>query len=340
MKKIIIATDMWYPEVNGVVRATEMILPYLEKQGFEVKIIHPGLFLSVPLFLYPEMRISFFTKRKIKKIIEDFKPDFIHIVTEWTVGTAVRSVCLQKNLKFTASYHGNISKYAEFYAGIKSRLLFNFVYDRFRKFHKPAALNMVCSDSLKEELEDHGFSNLTICPMGVDSDLFRRNPNSPQQKNNFKKPVFAYFGRIAKEKSVEEFFECNLPGTKLVIGDGPLRKKFENKYKKGTKFLGYKSGQDLVDWLSVCDVFVFPSRTETFGLVILEAMACGVPVAAHNVMGPKDIITSGVDGILDENLEKAALACLGISRDKCREKALKFSWEKSADYFIDNLVKV
>ncbi|MCR4333927.1 MAG: glycosyltransferase, partial [Patescibacteria group bacterium] len=168
-----------------------------------------------------------------------------------------------------------------------------------------------------------------------DTDHFIRNPNPPLPA--LPKPVFLFFSRLAPEKGLEEFLQLDLPGTKLVIGDGPDREKLEKKYGKKNKFVGYKHGQELVDWLSLADVFVFPSRTETFGLVALEALACGVPVAAHDVMGPRDIITEGKDGYLSENLQEAALKCLSLSRDDCRAKAERYSWERSTDAFLKNL---
>lgn len=194
---------------------------------------------------------------------------------------------------------------------------------------------MVSTESLKSELEISGFKNVVVVPLGVDVNHFVRNPASPLPK--LSKPVFVYFSRLAPEKSPEEFLRLKMPGTKLVIGDGPDRKKLEKKYGKENMFVGYKRGQELVDWLSLADVFVFPSRTETFGLVVLEALACGIPVAAHDVMGPRDIITEGKDGYLSENLAEAAMKCLSLSRDDCRAKAIQYSWEHSAEAFIKNL---
>jgi glycosyltransferase involved in cell wall biosynthesis len=194
---------------------------------------------------------------------------------------------------------------------------------------------MVSTESLKKELEATGYKNLVIMPLGVDTQLFTRNP-APQLPT-LPKPVFVYFSRLSVEKNPEEFLKLSLSGTKLVIGDGPLRKKLEKKYATGHMFVGRKNGQELVDWLSLADVFVFPSRTETFGLVALEALACGIPVAAHDVMGPHDIVTVGKDGYLSENLAEAAQKCLPLLPEDCRAKALQYSWENSADAFLQNL---
>jgi len=193
---------------------------------------------------------------------------------------------------------------------------------------------MVSTESLKKELERKGYQNVVICPLGVDVSLFKKPKEIIRR---YPGPIFTYLGRLAKEKNVEEFLGCSLSGTKLVIGDGPQRKQLERKYGERAIFLGIKRGLELVNLLSASDVLVFPSRTDTFGLTIIEALACEVPVAAHSVMGPRDIITPGVDGFLDENLAKAAQECLKLDRRVCREKALAFSWEHSVEMFLKNL---
>ena len=341
MKKIVIATDAWEPQINGVVRCVEELKFNLEKKGFEVFIIHPRLFFVLPNIFYPEVRLSCFSKSKIKKIISDQKTEYVHIITEGSIGLATRSVCLEKKIKFTTSYHTHFPYYASYYNKIKvgSSMLFSVIYAYLKWFHNASDATMFCAKELGQELEKHGFKKLCFWPLGIDTELFKNDPQIAKDKNNFLHPVFLYFGRISKEKNVEEFLNCDLSGTKVIIGDGPQKKYLEKKYSKSAKFLGYKKGKELVKLISNSDVFVFPSRTDTFGLVIIEALACGVPVAAHDVMGPKDIITDGVDGFLDENLERAALNCLNINRENCRKKALDFSLEKSADYFISNLVK-
>lgn len=331
MKRIVIVTDAWHPQVNGVVTSIAKIADLLEKKGFGVTVIHPGLFWTVPLPFYKEIRLSLVTRRKIKNMIGAEKPDYIHIATEGPLGLAARAACQQKKLQFTTSYHTHFARYVKARVGAISKT----VYADLRWFHNTGASTMASTESLKSELENEGFKNVVVWPLGVDTELFKRNKHPPLE--SFVKPVFVYFGRIAVEKSVEEYLRCALPGTKLVIGDGPDRKKLEKIYGASARFVSYKKGQELVDWLSLCDVFVFPSRTETFGLVVLEALSCGIPVAAHDVMGPKDIITPGVDGFLDENLERAALACLKLSREKCRQKALLYSWGASADAFVKNL---
>lgn len=328
MKNILLVTDAWSPQVNGAVRVLNALLPLLEARGYTVTVIEPGQFTTVPMPLYPEIRLALFSRRRIGEVIDTLRPDAVCLVTEGPLGWAARAACIKRGIPFTTWYHTHFQLYVD----VRFRGLFGPVYALIRRFHSAAARTMVSTESLKKELESAGFKNLVIMPLGVDTTLFARNAAPPLPP--LPKPVFVYFSRLAPEKSPEEFLKLDLPGTKLVIGDGPLRKKLEEKYSQKNKFVGYKRGRELVDWLSLADVFVFPSRTETFGLVALEALACGIPVAAHNVMGPRDIITAGKDGYLGEDLREAALKCLDLPRDICRAKALQYSWERSADRFL------
>lgn len=332
MKKILFVTDAWRPQINGVVRVLEALIPRLTARGYEVVVIEPSQFTTIALPLYPEIRLALFARAHMRDILKEHKPDAVCIVTEGPLGFAARGVCRQEKIPFTTWYHSHFQLYVD----IRLRGLLKPIYALMRRFHSAASATMVSTESLKRGLLSAGFQNLVIMPLGVDLELFRRNPEPPLPE--FEKPVFTYFSRLAPEKSPEEFLKLDLPGTKLVIGDGPLRKKLEKKYGAGHTFVGYKHGPELVDWLSLTDVLVFPSRTETFGLVVLEALACGIPVAAYDVMGPRDIITHGKDGYLTDNLGEAALKCLDFSREDCRTKAEQFSWEKSADVFIKNLI--
>jgi glycosyltransferase involved in cell wall biosynthesis len=334
MRKIVLVTDAWLPQVNGVVRVLQALIPLLEARGYEVTVIEPGQFRTLPLPMYPEIRFALFARRRVAKILEELQPDAVCIVTEWSLGWAARSVCRERGIPFVTWYHSHFQLYVD----LRLRGLLRPIYAFVRRFHSAATATMVSTETLKKELESVGFKNLVLMPLGVDTKLFTRNPVPPMPA--LPKPVFVYFSRLAPEKSPEEFLKLKLPGTKLVIGDGPLRKKLEKEYGKENKFVGYKHGQELVDWLSLADVFVFPSRTETFGLVALEALACGLPVAAHDVMGPHDIVTVGKDGYLSDDLQTAAVKCLDLSREDCRAKAEQFSWERSADAFIENLVPV
>ena len=333
MKKILIITDTWSPQINGVVTALERTVDYLKKNNFEVVVIHPGLFYSVSLFFYPEIKVSVFARKKIERIINKEKPDYIHIATEGTLGLAARTVCVYKNFLFTTSYHTHFPLYLK----LRTGFLFHTTYTYLQWFHSASSAVMVSTPSLKSDLESHNFKNIVICPLGVDTDLFQVNLQKSGQSSIYKSPVFVFLGRVAIEKNIEEFLKCELPGTKLVIGDGPQKNDLQEKY-PDCVFVGYKKGQELVDVLSICDVLVFPSLTDTFGLVALEALACGLPVAAHNVMGPRDIITHGVDGFLSDDLSVAAQECLQLSKEKCREKSLLFSWEESGKCFVKNLI--
>jgi glycosyltransferase involved in cell wall biosynthesis len=332
MKTLLLLTDTWHPQINGVVVAIQKMKEILEGKHFTVIIVHPEMFFNFPCPFYPGIRIGVFLVRKLRRIVAAASPDFIHIATEGPLGLAGRLLCKRQGLLYTTAYHTHF----QLYVHVRYRRFLGLAYGLLCWFHKEAKRTMVATRGLKNALEAHNFHHLALWPLGVNTSIFIRNtsPSLPALPT----PVFTYFSRLAPEKNPEEFLRLSLPGTKLVIGDGPDRARLEGKYGTTAIFLGYKQGQELVDWLSLSDVLVFPSRTETFGLVILEALACGVPVAAHDVMGPRDIVTHGVEGYLSEDLEEAALACLNLSRDACRAKALLYSWEKSADAFMGNLV--
>ena len=339
MPKIIIATDAWFPQVNGVVRCIDDLIKSLKKKRFEVVVIHPGMFFSMPFIFYPEIKISFFCKNKIRKILKKENPDYIHVVTEGPIGLACRRVCLKEKKKFTTANHTNFQVYMNYYLG-KANFFSELAYKYLKWFHKASSKTMVITEGLKQNLEKRGFLNVAVWPLGVDTDFFKRNESSKAKENyKLEYPVFVYFGRIAKEKNVEEYLKCNLSGTKLVIGDGPLKNSLEKKYGEKNLFLGYKKGQELIDLLSMCDVFVLPSFTDTFPLAIIEAFSCKIPVACHDVMDLKYLVLKDV-GVLDENLEKAANECLNLSKDACREYALKFSLDESTKKFIENIVKI
>ena len=332
MKKILLVTDAWAPQVNGVVRVQDALITVLKTCGYEVAVIEPEQFVTVPLPTYSEIRVALFPRRRVAKMIAELHPDAVHLMTEGPLGWAARSVCMERGIPFTTWYHSHY----QLFVNIRLHGLLRPIYALLRRFHSTATRTMVSTESLKKKLESTGFKkNIVVVPLGVDVNRFVRNPMPSLPM--FPKPVFLFFSRLAPEKSPEEFLKLKLPGTKLVIGDGPDRMKLEEKYGKENKFVGFKCGPELVNWLSLCDVFVFPSRTETFGLVVIEALACGIPVAAHDVMGPRDIITHGRDGYLSENLQEAAIKCLELSPADCRAKALAYSWEHSMDAFLQNL---
>ncbi len=337
MKKLLVVTDTWHPKVDGVVRSIEFRMRELKALGFEVAVVHPGQFSTMPFPLYPELKMALFPKRRLRAMMHQIKPDYIHIETEGSLGLAARSLCRKNKWRFTSSYHTHLQLYADVYARMPMRFLLSPAAALLRWFHSGAMHTFVSTESLRAELERQGFKNLVVCPLGVDTNLFVRNPDAP--KVLMERPVFAFFSRLAPEKSPENFLKLALPGTKLVIGDGPDRKKLEKKYPEA-KFVGFQRGQDLVNWLSLVDVVVMPSRTETYGLVVIEALAMGIPVAAHDVMGPRDIIKHGVHGHLSDNLEHAALECLNLSPEECRKRALEFSWSASAQAYVKHLVPV
>lgn len=339
MKKLLLVTDAWLPQVNGVVTVLSTLVKGLEKRGWEVVVIHPELFKTVPFPLYPEVPLALFPGRKIREVFEKEQPDYVHIAVEWVLGPVARRYCIKHKIPFTTSYHTNFRLYAQRYLPLIAPIA-GFGADVFMKwFHGRAEKMLVSNETLAGQLSTRGYKNIVIWPFGVDTDLFTRNESSPINPG-LPKPIFVYFGRIAKEKSIEEFLEADLPGSKLVIGGGPYKDYLEAKYGNRAKFIGYKKGQELVDWLSVCDVYVFPSRTETFGLTVLEALACGLPVAGHDAIGPRDIITNGTDGYVSENLAGAAVKCLSLSHEACRAKALQYSWDESVEKFIAHQVQV
>lgn len=337
MKKVVIVTDVWSKNINGVVTAITHTKKKLEKRGYQVTIIHPGLFRNLPLPSYAEIRLAIATRSHLREILKEINPNFIHIATEGPLGFAARIACSKQKWSFTTSYHTRLPEYIS--ARISTKQLEKVTWKYLRWFHSKSKKIMVSTPSLKEELEKNHFKNIAIVPFGVDLELFKKNPKAILPKK-IKKPVFTFLGRIAPEKNIESFLECDLPGTKLIIGDGPNKKKLQSKYKENTVFVGKKTGQNIVDLLSISDVFVFPSKTDTFGLVIIEALACELPIAGYDIHGPKDIVTNGKDGFLGNDLEKNALKCLEINKSNCRKKALNYSWDNFAKKFIKNMTHI
>ena len=327
--RILIATDAWHPQVNGVVRTLTSLARSAAGLGVDIDFLTPDGFPSMGLPTYPGLRVALPNRREIKKRIEAASPDAIHIATEGPIGWAVRSYCRRNKLAFTTSYTTRFPEYVEVRTGIPASV----GYAVLRHFHAAASMIMVATDSLKAELGARGFKKLGFWTRGVDTELF--NPDQPAALD-LPRPIFMTMGRVAVEKNIEAFLSLELPGTKVVIGDGPQRAELERKYPL-VKFLGEKKGQDLTSHLAAADVFVFPSKTDTFGVVQLEALACGTPVAAFPVTGPLDVIADHPIGALDEDLRSACLRALSMSREACRNFALERSWENSARQFIGNL---
>jgi glycosyltransferase involved in cell wall biosynthesis len=330
--RILIATDAWAPQVNGVVRTLETLGRELVRLGHVVKFVTPEGFRTVPMPTYPEIKLALFARRAVGRIIDAFKPDAIHIATEGPVGLATRRNCMRKGLSFTTSFHTRFPEYIHARFGIPTA----WNYAGLRWFHGPATAVMVATRTLERDLTKRGFKNLRLWSRGVDVELFK-----PDAKDwlDLARPVFLYVGRVAIEKSVEEFLKLDLPGSKLIVGDGPQLAELRARYPT-VRFVGPKFGTELAKHYAASDVFVFPSRTDTFGLVVLEALASGLPVAAHPVQGPNDIIgTNTTVGILDEDLGVAARRALLLNPETCRIFATGFSWEACTRQFLTNLAQ-
>ena len=325
---IAIATDAWFPQVNGVVTCYQHLIAELSKQH-TVSVITPDDFYTIPNPLYPEIRISVVTRRSIAKKMDLINPDAIHIATEGTIGLAARNYCLKNKKRFTTAYHTRFPEYL-------NELMFipTFIgYAICKWFHSQADTMMVSTESLAAELEIKGFNNTSIFPKGVNPELFK---NYKTESNTYKRPIFLYVGRVSKEKNIEDFLQLDLPGTKVVIGDGPLRTSLQDKF-PDVEFLGYKFGPDLALAYTNADVFVFPSLTDTFGMVMLEALACGTPIAAYPVRGPIEVVGDSGVGVLSRDLRQACLDAINIKGDICKRHAKKFTWRDSAERFVKNL---
>jgi glycosyltransferase involved in cell wall biosynthesis len=327
--RILIATDAWHPQVNGVVRTLTSLARSASALGAEVDFLTPDGFPSLAVPTYPGLRVALPNRREIARRIEAAAPDAIHIATEGPIGWAVRAYCRRRKLAFTTSY---TTRFPE-YIAVRSIIPASVSYAVLRHFHAAAAITMIATASLKQELSARGFRKLGTWTRGVDTDLF--TPDDAAELD-LPRPIFMTVGRVAVEKNLEAFLALDLPGSKVVIGDGPQRAVLERRYPKA-RFLGEKTGKDLTTHLAAADVFVFPSLTDTFGVVQLEALACGTPVAAFPVTGPLDVIADHPVGALDADLRSACIRALGISRELCRSFALERSWENSARQFIGNL---
>jgi glycosyltransferase involved in cell wall biosynthesis len=330
--RVLIATDAWHPQVNGVVRTLTSLARSAESLGVKVEFLTPEGFPSVPVPTYPTLRLALPDPRKLARRIEEIAPDAIHIATEGPIGHLVRRFCVRRGLRFTSSYTTRFPEYISARFAIPEA----WSYAVLRRFHAAATVTMVSTPSLMAELAGRGFKNLGMWTRGVDTELFR-----PEQAINLDlpRPIFVSVGRVAIEKNLEAFLSLDLPGSKVVIGRGPqeaeLRRRFPD-----ARFLGELTDKTLAAHLAAADAFVFPSKTDTFGVVQLEALACGVPIAAFPVTGPRDVVAGNPVGVLDEDLRTACLGALRISREACRTFALARSWEKSARQFIGHLKAV
>ncbi len=327
--RIMIVTDAWFPQTNGVVSTLAQTAAWLGRFGHEVRIINPRDFHSVACPTYPEIRLSLFPRGKVSSSILAFAPHAVHIATEGPLGLCARRFCLSRGMRFTTSYHTQFPQYLR----ARFPIPLGLSYRALRWFHGAAVRCMVSTASVRSDLAAHGFGNLATWRRGVDTEVFKPYP---KDLLTLPRPVAAYVGRVAVEKNIDAFLKMEWPGSKIVIGDGPERARLEAEF-PGAHFLGYRFGEDLARHVAAADVMVFPSRTDTFGLVNLEAMACGVPVAAYPVTGPIDVIEDGVTGALDPDLSAAARRALSIDPQACRDHALKSGWEVCSRQFEGNL---
>jgi glycosyltransferase involved in cell wall biosynthesis len=330
--RVLIATDAWHPQVNGVVRTLTSLARAARGLGVTIEFLTPEGFTSLPVPTYPGLRLALPSPVGIARRIERASPDAIHIATEGPIGHMARRYCLQHGLPFTTSYTTRFPEY------ISQRLLIPeaWSYAVLRHFHAAATVTMVSTPSLMAEFTQRGFKNLGMWTRGVDTELFR--PENAIALD-LPRPIFINVGRIAAEKNLEAFLSLDLPGTKVVIGQGPQEAELRRRFPDAL-FLGLLEDTVLAAHLAAADVFVFPSRTDTFGVVQLEALACGVPIAAYPVTGPRDVVADNPIGVLDDDLRAACIGALQVSRKACREFALTRSWDNSARQFIGHAKRV
>lgn len=329
--RIALVTDAWFPQINGVVRTLSRVKQELEALGHTIEAIAPSDFRTIPCPTYPEIRLALFPGRGVRRRLEAFRPDAIHIATEAPLGFAARRYCLKRRLPFTTSYHTRFPEYVS----ARFPVPLSWGYRVMRRFHRPSAGVMVATKSLADELSSRGFANLRPWTRGVELSLFHPRPGDTPPVA-LPKPVFLYVGRVAVEKNIAAFLELELPGSKMVVGGGPQLEELKRRY-PSVCFTGPKQGEELARHYAAADVFVFPSLTDTFGLVVLEALASGLPVAAFPVTGPKDVLAGSGAGALDQDLRQAALAALALDPAAARRHAEGFSWPHTAKLFLENL---
>ncbi|WP_424810474.1 glycosyltransferase family 4 protein [Roseococcus sp. YIM B11640] len=327
--KLLIISDAWRPQVNGVVRTLERVAQELRSTGDLVEVIGPDRFRNFAMPGYGDIRLAFRPRAALRRMIDAVAPDALHIATEGPLGLASRAICAERGWHFTTSFHTRFAEYISARTGIPPR----FTWALLRRFHNSGDGTFAATKTLQEELSRRGFRHVLPWTRGVDLTLFQDGPRDAWE--GLPRPVFIYTGRVAVEKNIGAFLELDLPGSKVVVGDGPQRASLQARY-PATHFAGWRHGEELAHAYRSGDVMVFPSRTDTFGLVLLESMASGTPVAAYPVMGPRDVVGSG--GVLDEDLRRACLAALEVPRAQARAQAERFSWPQCAATFREQLV--
>ncbi len=328
---IAIITDAWHPQTNGVVRTLSTTCDVLRGWGHDVTVISPEAFPSTPAPTYPEIRLALTAPGAVGRQLARIAPDAVHIATEGPLGFAARRYCVRRKVPFTTAYHTQFPDYLARRTGLPARFFWPYI----RWFHRPAETIMVATETIRKQLREQGLTQLTHWSRGVDLACFSPNAPPPPEYAGLEGPILLYVGRVAVEKNIEAFLACDYPGTKVVVGDGPARGALAAKFTQAV-FLGKRSGDELAGCYAGADVFVFPSRTDTFGLVMIESLACGTPVAAFPVAGPLDIVTDAV-GALSEDLTRAIDAARYCDRARCAAYAAGFSWEAATRQFLSGL---
>lgn len=341
---ICLVTDAWHPQVNGVVRTLDNLRQNLEAMGHKVSMLTPRLFRTIPCPTYPEIRLSLGARRRTAKLLDAQELDAVHIATEGPLGWAARRWCIKNKVEFTTAYHTAFPEYI----AARSPFPASWFYPTLRRFHAASSGVLVATETVRQQLMDQGFKNIVPWTRGVDTSLFkpRAGAASVPELDGLAQPLQLYVGRVAVEKNIEAFLETSMPGTKLIVGDGPARDKLEAKYPQA-RFLGARFGEELAAIYAAADVFVFPSKTDTFGLVMIEALAAGTPVAAYPVQGPLDVLGASGSGpfanwtkqiaSLDDDLNRAVQVALTLNRQDCNQFAKLYDWPTVAKQFVQAL---
>lgn len=326
--RIALVTDAWVPQVNGVVRTLSAVTEKLRLRGHDVRVISPDQFASMPCPSYPEIRLALTRRGNIARRLAEIDADAVHIATEGPLGLAARRYCLSRGISFTTAYHTQFPEYLARRTGLPASTFWPYI----RWFHRPSAGIMVATETVRAQLLGQGLPQVRPWSRGVDLADFHPDIEPPALFWELERPIQLYVGRVAVEKNIEAFLRSSHPGSKVVVGDGPALARLQAQFPQA-HFLGKQQGTDLAACYAGADVFVFPSRTDTFGLVMIEALACGTPVAAYPVTGPLDILTSR-SGAMDEDLDRAIAAALKLDREDCAAHAATYSWEGSASQFL------
>jgi glycosyltransferase involved in cell wall biosynthesis len=329
--RIAIVTDAWEPQVNGVVRTLQSVRAVLEAQGHQVEVISPDRFYSLPCPTYPEIRLALASTGSVGAMLEKFRPNAIHLATEGPLCVAARRWCLRHDMPFTTAYHTQFPDYVSARSGVPAEWIWRYI----RWFHAPSQAILASTPSIRESLIAHGITQVKHWGRGVDLAAFHPGLAPHPAMVELEGPVQLYVGRVAVEKNIEAFLKTSHPGTKVVVGDGPARTALQARFPQA-RFLGPMFGEELASAYAAADVFVFPSKTDTFGLVMIEALACGVPVAGYPVTGPIDVLTPET-GAMDADLTKAIGEALTRDREACAAYGRSFTWEASARQFLNAL---